>query len=80
MDSVNPSIADFELAYAELVAIPKRPRPELILTIVPDLFFLIMGNTACVTRINPKNLYQIVILFHLSKDPQKPHSSHILHY
>src|SRR3954451_6192280 len=56
MDSLSPSIANFVLAYAEQVAIPNLPRPELIFTIIPDICFLIIGRTACVVLINPNTL------------------------
>src|SRR6476659_5292304 len=56
IDSVRPSTANLVLTYAEPVGKPNLPAPELILTINPDLCFLIIGRTACVVLINPNTL------------------------
>ena len=61
IDSLRPSKANLLLTYADIPGKPIRPAPELIFTIVPDFCFLIIGRTCCVSRITPKNWFQIVI-------------------
>src|SRR5215211_1069851 len=56
IDSLRPSKANLLLTYADIPGKPIRPAPELIFTIVPDFFFLIIGRTCCVSRITPNKL------------------------
>ena len=54
IDSLNPSIANFELIYAGETGKPIFPATELTFTMIPDFCFLITGMTACKTLTTPK--------------------------
>src|SRR5919108_2837854 len=56
IDSDNPSNANLVATYAEKTGIPTLPAPELTFTIVPFLYFLIIGNTSLITLTTPKKL------------------------
>jgi hypothetical protein len=58
-DSIQPSRANFDAAYAEPEGLPIRPAPEEIEITRPDCCLRITGSTARLTVIGPKRLVSI---------------------
>jgi hypothetical protein len=57
IDSESPSSANLLDTYAEMSGTPNLPTIELIFTIAPFRYFLIMGTIAFISLIVPKNSF-----------------------